>query len=63
MLPGSAELMANAIRQMMEMDTRERLEMGRWARAVALDGYSMETATKELTMLINEAEEYIYNNK
>jgi colanic acid biosynthesis glycosyl transferase WcaI len=61
-LPGSAELMANAIRQMMQMNTRERLEMGKRARAIALDKYSMETAMKELTMLINEAEEYISKN-
>lgn len=60
-LPGSAELMANAILQMTEMDARERLEMGQRARAVALDKYSMETAMKELTMFINEAEEYIHN--
>jgi colanic acid biosynthesis glycosyl transferase WcaI len=58
-LPGSAELMANAIRQMMEMDAQGRLEMGQRARAVALEKYSIETAMKELTMLINEAEEYI----
>jgi hypothetical protein len=55
--------MANAIRQMMEMDTRERSEMGQRARAVALDKYSMETAMKELTMLISEAEEHICKNK
>jgi colanic acid biosynthesis glycosyl transferase WcaI len=58
-LPGSAEFMANAIKQMMEMDTEERLEMGQRARAVALEKYSMETAMKKLNMLINEAEEYI----
>lgn len=58
-LPGSAELMANAIRRMIEMDTRERLEMGQRARAIALDKYSIDTAMRELTKLINEAEEYL----
>jgi colanic acid biosynthesis glycosyl transferase WcaI len=61
-LPGSAELLANAIRQIMEMDPQERLEMGRRARAVALDKHSIETAMKEVTVLINEAEKYISKN-
>ncbi|MHC4962710.1 MAG: glycosyltransferase family 4 protein [Planctomycetota bacterium] len=55
-LPGSAELMANAIQKIMQIDRRERLEMGQRARAVALNKYSMDTAIKQLTLLINEAE-------
>ncbi|MBW8000402.1 MAG: glycosyltransferase family 4 protein [Planctomycetes bacterium] len=62
-LPGSAELMANAILQMMNMNTQERLEMGQRSRAVALEKYSMETAAKELTALINEVLDYIHNKK
>jgi colanic acid biosynthesis glycosyl transferase WcaI len=57
--PGSAELLANAIRQMMEMDAQERLEMGQRARIIALEKYSIQNAMKELNILINEAKEYI----
>jgi colanic acid biosynthesis glycosyl transferase WcaI len=58
-LPGSAELMAKAIRQIMEMTAQERLEMGQRARAVALDKYSLENAMKEFTSLINAVQEHI----
>ena len=59
LLPGSAELMAQAILRMTEMDARERLEMGQRARSAALDGYSMETATMGFTKLVSDAQNYM----